>query len=1380
MSESSSERDPVERLADEFLKRFRRGERPALSEYTQKYPQWAERIHKVFPALALMEGIRPEAGDATGPHTSSAHFQEHQLERLGDYRILREVGRGGMGIVYEAEQESLGRHVALKVLPSHALLDARHLKRFQREARAAARLHHTNIVPVYGVGEDGGLHYYVMQFIRGLGLDEVLVEVDRLRQARQDPGKSISRAPSRGRDQEVSVVAHGLLTGQFEARAPELGPAGPPALSPFPSPEAKAVPIPAPHSGTERPVTRDGSVHLPGQTDGSRLSESGRPYWLSVARVGIQVSQALAYAHAQGILHRDIKPSNLLLDTQGNVWVTDFGLAKLADSEDLTHNGDIVGTVRYLAPERFQGKADARSDLYALGLTLYELLTLRSAFDERDRNKLIAQVMHADPPRPRQISPAVPRDLETIVLKALERDPQRRYQTAMELADDLQRFVEDKPIRARRVSEWQRLVLWARRRPAVAGLLVVGAVAALALVGAGVALFFNARLADAFDATERARQDTDAALKKAKFYQYFHHIALAHAGWREGNLVGVDKLLDECPRSQRNWEWHYLKRLCHAHTTVFEGPPIMGLAFSPDGQRLACGAFDGTVRVLDAATGEQISSLRGHTHETADVAFSPDGRRLAASYFDGTIKVWEVTSGREVFTCRGHTETVWQVAFSSDGTRLASVSWDRTVRLWDARTGQMRAVLDHSDWVWGVAFSPDGRQIVSGGQDKAVRLWEVATGRLLRTFERSAPGVYSPVAFSPDGRRLATADGKGNVEVWDAATGLLKHRFSGHRVGVWSITFSPNGQWLASAGTDQTVRTWDVASGQQLLTLKGHTMEVCRVAFHPDGSWLASSSADGTVRAWPATIGQEASVPQSHGDMVGGLAYKPADGARLASTAGDRTVTIWDVETGQVMGTLPYRLLGPPSPLSIPGEHVPVVYSPDGSRIAAGGPDGTIPVWDTRTEQLLRQPRLHSHGVSALAYSPDGSWIASSAGQDKTVLVWEAATGRIVHELPGHTEPITGLAFSPDGGRLASASMDKTVRLWDATTGKALDPPLRGHESWVCGVAFSPDGTHLASAGNDDVVIVWEPATGRQVVKLKHATTVFLAVFSPDGKRLASCSSDIKIWEVATGLETLTLRGHTSEVTWLSFSPDGTRLASGGPDGNIRVWDARPWTEAAAVDAPLEREALGRLDFLFSKPLRKADVRDYLRDTLGISPRARQMTLALVDRYHEETDPERYHQASWAVVSQRYLNAFQYRFALRQAETACHLARGHAKYQTTLGVAQYRNGQYSEALASLTKAEQLAQATAAGMALPATPCLPALISLRQADQYRPVIVANLAFLAMTQHRLGLVEPAHASLARLREATKLSPSPWDQGTQGFLQEAETLIGNGAKT
>jgi serine/threonine protein kinase/formylglycine-generating enzyme required for sulfatase activity len=508
--------DPFGQIADEFVEAFRRGQRPSVEEFARRYPAHADAIRDMLPALLLMEQAKA-AGDAAGEEGKVAvPAAVPTLRQLGDYRILREVGRGGMGVVYEAQQLSLGRHVAIKVLPSHALLDPRQLGRFQREAKAAARLHHTNIVPVFGVGEQDGLHYYVMQFIPGLGLDVVLDELRRLRLPQGKRAPTRAEAPGGATDAtpngSAAHVARGLLTGEFrrpESAARHTAPEGGPAAG---------ADLGA--SSSVCAASASATIRLPGQEEPSALSDSGSRYWQSVARVGIQVADALAHAAGQGVLHRDIKPSNLLLDDSGNVWVTDFGLAKAAgDSDNLTHTGDVIGTLRYMAPERFNGQGDLRSDIYSLGLTLYELLALRPAFDEADRNKLVKQVMHDEPVRPRKIDPAVPRDLETLVLKAIARDPGHRYQTPAEMAEDLKRFVEDRPVRARRVSEAEKLWRWCRRNPLPAGLLA-GMVLVFLAGFAGV--FWQWRVAEtqtgiALVREQEARQEAEKAEKARDF-----------------------------------------------------------------------------------------------------------------------------------------------------------------------------------------------------------------------------------------------------------------------------------------------------------------------------------------------------------------------------------------------------------------------------------------------------------------------------------------------------------------------------------------------------------------------------------------------------------------------------------------------------------------------------------------------------------------------------------------------------------------------------------------------------------------------------------------------------------------------------------------------
>ncbi len=452
--ESASQRDQIDELAESFVARFRAGERPSIEEYARKYPDLAEELRELLPALVMLEQ-HGSLEDAQGLGSASA--QRPAPRELGDFTIVREIGRGGMGVVYEAVQQSLGRHVALKVLSSPGLMNPVHLERFRLEARSAGRLHHSHIVPVFGVGEHEGLHYYAMQFIAGQSLDQVIEALRKLR-----PGHGDDKTAPLVQDDFTHSLTNGLLTGRFRTdEAAEGNGAADTVEVERQSGVSDRIAPPA----TPQPTTSSFATHSEFTS-----SSSGRPFYDSVARVGLQVAEALTYAHAEGVLHRDIKPSNLLLDAKGNTWVTDFGLAKAEENEALTQTGDFVGTLRYMAPERLEGWSDRRSDIYGLGATLYELLTLRPFFESSSRAQLIDDIRHQQPQPPTKIDPSVPRDLETIVLKSLSKEPASRYHTADEMADDLRRYLADRPILARRSTPRERFVRWCRRNPAVASL----------------------------------------------------------------------------------------------------------------------------------------------------------------------------------------------------------------------------------------------------------------------------------------------------------------------------------------------------------------------------------------------------------------------------------------------------------------------------------------------------------------------------------------------------------------------------------------------------------------------------------------------------------------------------------------------------------------------------------------------------------------------------------------------------------------------------------------------------------------------------------------------------------------------------------------------
>jgi WD40 repeat protein len=927
------------------------------------------------------------------------------------------------------------------------------------------------------------------------------------------------------------------------------------------------------------------SPYCPGTTLAAWLKERGQPVpWRTAATLLEVLTSAVQHAHSRGVLHRDLKPANVLLvSDESKVMseestrtvspslvthdsllityqpkITDFGLAKLLErgQSDQTGTGIIVGSPCYMAPEQAEGKnreITTAADVYALGAILYEMLTARPPFLADSALTTLEQVKTQEPVRPRNLQPHLPRDLETICLKCLEKDPRRRYVSAHELADDLRRMLTGEPIQARAVGLGERLVKWAKRRPAPAVVVAVTCLAAALLIFLSVQ--FNFRLAQEKKATDQALQkevqanaELTQALLRVQQTLYFHRISLAHHEWLANNVVRTEELLDACPPELRQWEWRYLKRLGQSGFTTFRGHDreVTNVAFDAQGKRLASASWDGTVKVWDPDRGREVYTLRGHAGPIESVAFSPDCQRLASASHDKTVKVWDLATGKECYTLRGHSDVVACVGFSPDGKRLASASWDKTVKVWDASTRQLvRTLEEHPDRVFSVAFSPDGRRLASGSSD--VRVWDATTGALLRTcsVNQADPLIWvGSVAFHPDGRRLASANGNNTVIIWDSTTGKSLDVLRGH--GPNSVCFSPDGERLATGGYDQTVRVWSTASGAELHTLRGHTaLWVSSVAWAPNGQRLASGSADRTVRVWDTLASQEALT------IPGGRHLQVAcsgDG-RFVATAGrykDQAVVVWEAATARQL----VRLHGHAEFVSS------VAFRPDSCYLASAA-GKTVKIWDTKTWKEAATLQGHSQSIVSVAYSPDGKRLAS-ASWDKTVKIWEPATGQVVMTLQGHTAAVNRVAFSPDGQYLATASEDKTIRIWNAATGESLRT-LRGPLLGVTSVAFDPTGTLVAAGSKDATVKVWNQATGELAFTCKgHTATVWDTVFSPDGRRLASASDDytVKLWDAATGDEALTLRGHLSSVYSVAFSPDGTRLLCGADV--MKVWEALP------------------------------------------------------------------------------------------------------------------------------------------------------------------------------------------------------------------------------
>jgi WD40 repeat protein/serine/threonine protein kinase len=1054
---------------------------------------------------------------------------------LADFRIIREIGRGGMGVVFEALQTSLNRRVALKILSPTAARDTEKLARFEREAQAAARLEHPRIVRVYASGREHDVYYLAMQYVAGQNLAQF---VRRKRAERNSAGVE----PSCGGDDE---------TRDFDTNASFA--------------EHRDL------SGTEFQVvsaTPDSATESP-----SQVSSGTASYFREIARMGQQAAEAIQHAHEHDIIHRDIKPSNLMLDDQSNVCVTDFGLAALGDTSDLTATGQMLGTLRYCSPEQASAglEVDARTDVYSLGVTLYELATLRPAFTAVETGALLAEILNKEPVRPGRLAPKIPKDLESIILKAISKAPRHRYQTAFDLAADLQRFLRNEPVEAMQPTWLERGIRWAQRNRTVS---FFGTLAALLLVVAAIQLvsytirreqllsslhLTNEKLDRALSREIRSRQEAESQQRLNRRLYYTADIENLARLADSGNFVRVrQRLVRHQPqpgqRDMRGFVWRYLWASCNniAVTLDAHEHEVLSTGIASRLNLITTGDKAGSIFIWDAETQQRIASL-SYPGEVQDLEFSPDETLLAACGTHGQIHLFDTSNWQLARVLEGHDMTVTSLAFTPGGRTLVSGSRDHHIIFWDTSTWQPRKRFVAHDTVQHISLSRNGRWLASGGDGGETKVWDAETGELVHAFQEHTSAVLC-TAWSDDARLIAAGGYDHEICVWDRKTG---HRLTRFNVGAssWSLRFLPE-QWTLAAGTGNgELRVFDLKEPETprlIRSIQIHDDKIRSIEFQSGKDRFWSCSDDRKIKIVTGPVGHLGT--SEFVSPARSIKFSP-DGQRFALGQFDGELAVFD-RTGKQLQTHAHGETDRPRR----GDSTPsIAYDSDSTLWSAAIDGANVQLRSiTSTGESTSQTIDHETAISRFWFS-DTAELALTVDASDRASVWSVKTQQELQRFPLLPD-VNAAAFAPDNNCVAVATDagQVAIRSLDGGTLVALSSPA---DTGLYTVAFDPSGCFVAAGGFDGNVYIWEIESRRLINELSHDTTVTEIKYSSDGQYLAVATHVLSLWHAGSG-QFITRLGpeYGKNYECIAFSPADDCLVAAADQGvgsRLHIWDTR-------------------------------------------------------------------------------------------------------------------------------------------------------------------------------------------------------------------------------